>query len=349
MVSSPTLRGEPPVLGRRALFAGLAALAGCVPAAPPERPEPAPAKLGALGDALAAAGCEWLVLLEPERIQQTAWLRPLLGRILRDERLDLFAATTGVDLRVVPELVLASYLPRSDAGPESDGAASLTLCRHRGDVRSIERLFRDRLTRHESRSVPAEGVVVVSGDVGRKPQAFVAIGSDVVGFQSGGSRTHGPARVAALYALGSLASVPTVLAEQELGALLRALGPAPLRALLPGPFEGELGHGARGLFAAATAVGAAITPTEHQTLRCDVRLRGDYAPSPERAATLLSLAWKDLAASDLGHLCGVHEPLRPPVAEAGPEGPVLTVELDARTLFDGLAAATVDNVREIMR
>ena len=342
-------------IARRALLTGLAALCGCPPAA--EAPHSRGIHLDHLEDALGAVGLGWLLLVEPETIHATPWLAPALGRMLRDERLDLFAAATGVDLRQVPELALASYpasappsldeAPADALGEASD--ATFLLCRTQSDPLAVERLFRERLTTSEHRSVAAEGVIHMSGNVGRKPQAFVAIGDDVVGFQYGGSRERGPARIAALLALDMLHDVPPALAPGELGPLARALGGAPLRALLPGPFEGPLARGARGLFGAALAVGAALSPTAGQTLQLDVVLVGDYAPEPARAAGVLTRAWHDVAASDLGHLLGIDAPVTPPTAAPDGGGLRLRAELDAAVLLDGLAAATVDNVRDILR
>jgi hypothetical protein len=98
-------------------------------------------------------------------------------------------------------------------------------------------------------------------------------------------------------------------------------------------------------------MGAALRPTERQTIALRIALIGDYgAPTAEdRAVAFLELAWKDLAAADLGHLLGLHAPVRAPRASRIPEGLMLDVELDPAALFDGLAAATVDDVREIMR
>jgi hypothetical protein len=178
----------------------------------------------------------------------------------------------------------------------------------------------------------------------------VAIGRDVAFYQFGGQVRTGPARIATLYARGMLRA-PTALADPSLALVDRALGPAPAKLHLPGPFEGDRARGARGLLAAATAMGAALRPTERQTFALRIALIGDYgAPTAEdRAVAFLELAWTDLAAADLGHLLGLHQPVRAPRASRAPEGLMLDVELDPAALFDGLAAATVDDVREIMR
>jgi hypothetical protein len=156
----------------------------------------------------------------------------------------------------------------------------------------------------------------------------------------------GPARIALLYAGGELATVPTVANDPGLGALAKALGDAPLSVMMPGPFEGEMARGARGLFAAAESVGASLQPTARRTLRLEIVLVGDYS-QPDEESFLLA-AWQDLAKADLGHLLGLHEPVVAPDIHS--DGVLrLRTELDPERLLRGLSAATVDSVREMMR
>jgi hypothetical protein len=349
----PRLRApEPrlvPDLRRRqllgALLAGAAGalVGGCAggepaPIAPaPPRPE---VTVRALTDLVPAAKLGWVVTIASQSLLGIDWLRPSLSRVLRDERLDLLAQTTGLDLRQVRELCLASF------GPDD---VILYLARHDGDPVSIERLFRRRLTGGEKRSVDEQGLVRSSGNIGRQAHTFVSIGREVVGFQYGGAPESGPARIALLFAAGKLRRTPPFTADPVLAPVWSALGDAPLRALLPGPFEGELAHGARGLLAAATAVGAALTPIASRALGLRVLCAGDFASDPQRATATLAAAWNDLGQSDLGHLLGLGEPRSKPVVryELGRLG--LEVELEPTTLCQGLGAATVDNIREIMR
>ena len=342
----------PSLLGRRALLAALAS--GCLhlgcggraPEGPAALPPPPPDRtVAALTDLLTVVKLEWLILLEPESLWSTAWLRPPLGRVLRDERLDLLAATTGFDLRQVRELALASYRGSGDA----DNTIAY-LARHRDDQLDIERRFRERLTSGEMRSALDHQLVGVWGKLGTTDRALVAVGRDVVLYQFGGSDRSGPARIATLYARGML-KAPSVLADPSLALLAGALGTAPAKLLIPGPFDGELARGARGLLAAATAMGASLQPNEQQSFTLRTVLCGDYGPpeADDRAVAFLELAWQDLAAADLGHLLGLHRPVTAARAFRVPVGLALEVELDPATLFDGLAAATVDNVRDIMR
>jgi hypothetical protein len=335
-------------VARRQLLAALlgcgcgAIALGCSPPgepAVPSAPAAPPIVVGALPDLVSAASLGWLCELRPVELYAEPGLRPPLARLLRDERLDLFARTTGLELRSLEELALASF------GDDS----VLLLARHRTDPLLIERLFRARLTSDEHRFVDRAGIVRVTGRTGRQPRAFVALGSTVVGFQFGGALRTGPVRVAQLYASGAFDRVPPLSRDPQLEATLAALPKAPVRWLLPGPFEGELGAGAHGLLGAATAVGVALSPAGGSALALTALVEGSFEAEPERAAALLLTTWQDVAGSALGSLAGLHEPLGAPEARAEPGRLRLTVTLDAETLCAGLAAATMDDVREIMR
>jgi hypothetical protein len=313
----------------------------------PPRPQPVaqPDVLVAqLPDLLTVVKLEWLVLMRPQRLARTEWLRPSLARVLRDERLELAGRTTGVDLRTVPELAVAGYR----------GDAILELVRHPNDQADVEKRFRERLTGDTTRSEHGHQLVTLFGNIGTTQYGFLAFGRDVAGFQYGGSRNKGPATIAALYAQGELEGIPRVLASDALGPLHAALARSdipPVEVLLPGPFEDGLERGARGLLAAATGVGAVLDPTERHTLELRLIIAGDYGSGPdlERAVAILWKAWNDLAEADLGHLLGLDQPVAEAVPGAHELGLTLTVELDPDKLLSGLAAATVDSIQEIMR
>ncbi len=298
--------------------------------------------VGQLTDVLTLVDLSWVLLLRPQRLARTEWLRPSLSRVLKDERLDLVAKTTGLDLRECPELAVARY-----------GAdVTLQLTRHHADPQAVEKQFRRRLTSNERRAELGHQAVSVWGDIGQSPHGFVSIGVDVAGFQYGGDEQRGPGRVALLYALGKLETVPSVLDDETLRDLHASLanGGIPVAELLfPGPFEGELARGARGLLAGSTGVGVALMPTARETMQLSVLIAGDFGAAEDKALSLLEASWTDLATSDLGHLLGLHEPKVPPKAVAIPVGLALGVELAPDELFRGLAAATIDDVEAIMR
>jgi len=341
------------------LLGGVGALtmaaAGCGPSAPPPQvvtpppPPPQPDRhVVAITDLLTIARLQWLVLARPEQLMALDWLRPSLARVLRDDRLDLLARATGIDLRAAPELVLASYRAGRDAPAEQRNTIAYFV-RHRRPQLDIERKFRERLTSRATRRVGGHQLVSVDGNIGLTHHSFVAIGPDVAGFQYGGDARRGPARIALLYAEGELDTIPRVLDDPALRGLHDRMGAPPLLALLPGPFEGRMARGARGLLGAASGLSAGLEPTSRQTLRLHVQLAGAFAADGPEATAYLQGAWEDLAKSDLGHLLGLHEPLSPPAVAVSEHGLSLAVELDAGRLLAGLAAATVDDIQQIMK
>jgi hypothetical protein len=285
----------------------------------------------------------WALILAPERLVETSWLRPSLERLLNDDRLDALATNTGIDVRVVPRLVLAGY------GQEDDTVAYFV--RHRSEAKLVERKFRARLTGQVQRRRWGHQLESVWGRIGRAPHGYVGVGPHVAGFQYGGSAAKGPMRIAVLYETGKLGDIPRLLEGDTLAPLHEALGSSPAELLIPGPFTGELARGARGLFAAAFAVGLSLAPTERRTLQLRIILAGDYGQEDEleRAVDFATKAWNDFAASDLGHLVGLTEPVVPPRAGPHELGLLLEVELDPQRLADGLAAATMDDVKTFLR
>jgi hypothetical protein len=297
---------------------------------------------------LTSVGLRWLVLIDPARLTATPWLQGHIGRLLQDDRLTLLARTTGIDVRRSAELALAGY---------RDGVVAY-LVRHQSDQTLVERRFRERLTSAIERAEHGHQLTGLWGNIGTKPHGFAALGPDVAVYQYGGDRKRGAARIALLYAEGKLARVPSALGEASMAALQRALGNAPAMVLLPGPFEGDAARGVRGLLGAATAFGAALTPTKAKTLQLRVLLVGSFSlPADKQGDSpldYLRAAWTDLAQADLGRLLRLHETHSNVYVSTRQLGPDLTelslgVELSAPKLFEGLAAATIDDVRDMMR
>lgn len=225
----------------------------------------------------------------------------------------------------------------------------LYLVRHASDATAIERLFRARLVAKEHRAVDRRDVVRVSGTVGTTKQTLVVLGRDVVGFQHGGSASRGPARVASLYAAQALKRSPTALGVEPLAGLAKRLGSAPAVGLAPGPFEGELARGGRGLLAGATGIGVAARPSAREGIGLTVAVAGDFATRGDAAAERLVAAWDELATSSFGHLLGLDRPVQAPLPTHGKDAVAIAVELDPKTLARGLRAATSARIDEIMR
>ncbi len=305
---------------------------------PPPLPD---RRVAALTDLLTPVGLEWLVLLRPRELFGQAWLRPALARILKDERLEALAQATGVDLRNLADLALASYRKPGDE------PATLYLIRHEANPVELERKFRDRLTSDTTRKQFGHQLIGVWGLVGRTERGFIAAGPHVVGFEYGGDRKRGPGRIALLHAEQRLASLPTVTTDETLVSLMRSVGESPARAFLVGPFEGSMARGARGLLGGATGVGVSLAPTASRTVALTLVLSGEF--SDPTAVGFLEGAFSDLATSDLGHLLGLGSLPAPVRVRSVPDGLELRVELDPMTLLDGLAAATTEDVRSILR
>jgi hypothetical protein len=308
--------------------------------APPTHPDLHVAKLI---DIVSAVGLEWLVVVRPADLLALSWLRPSLARILRDERLDALAQATGIDLRVLPEFILAGH--RTQGAGVS--ASTLFVVRNDRDPAELERKFRERLTSDLERREVGHQLVGVWGRIGRQEGGFFAAGRHVVGFQYDGPRGRGSARLALLHAEGRLSAQTAASNDPDVAALERRLGAALARGYWLGPFDGATSRGVRGLLAGATSTGLALQPTTEGTLALTLRLQGAYGGT--NALVHLEGAFQDLAASDLGNLLGLGA-LRSAVrCNEEPDGLVLHVDLDAHALLGGLAAATLESVRDIMR
>jgi hypothetical protein len=302
-----------------------------------------PLKLATLSGLLPLAHLRWAVLAEPREVAAIPWLIPAVARVAPEENLARFATSVGFDLRQVREAIVASY--GAGDGPES----TLYLVRHNVEPSAVERAFRARLVADERRAVDAPEIIRVSGKVGTSTVTLLLLGRDVAAFQVGGAASRGPARIASLYAQDKLKRSPTILAEDPLKALDARLGRAPVRAFAPGPFEGELARGARGLLAGATAVGATVRPSAREALLVVIAVAGDFAKSGPAASRELSQAWDELARGSFGHLLGLDEPIEPPLATHAADAVALAIEIDPTKLAKGLASATSARIEEIMR
>ncbi|MEZ4295188.1 MAG: hypothetical protein R3B70_09455 [Polyangiaceae bacterium] len=336
---------------RTVLLSGLATLlvpwsSGCGPGpgpvTPPSPPLPA-LHTSPLADLVAAGGLRWILLAAPRELLSVPWIPPLVDLAVSGARFDRFAKVTGIDLRAIPEAIVTSTTSKSD------DEVLFYLARHTGDPAFIERSFRARLTSEEKRSVDRPDLIRVSGKVGRAPNAAVFIGPDIAGFQEAGSMSRGPARVAALFAEQKLKSAHTALAVDPIRSLAAKLGPAPRSAFAPGPFEGDLARGLRGLLGAATGIGGVLRPSVRQGFFVTLAVSGDFATSSGPAGSELMAAWNDLAQSRLGHVLGLDAPLTAPSIALAPDAVGLSVELSGRALADGLARLTATRVEDIFR
>jgi hypothetical protein len=171
----------------------------------------------------------------------------------------------------------------------------------------------------------------------------------------------GPLRVAELFALHKLQRARPALETAPLDAASAALGDAPVRIFFPGPFEGDSAKGLAGLLRAATAVAIAVRPHNDALddrsdpnvlktkLDVTIDLLGGWNDDAQTAGQRFAAALESIARSDLGRLCGLHEPIRGPILKTSPTVLSVFVVLDASRLSSGARAATGSQIDEIMK
>lgn len=335
---------------RHVLLAGLGALAAaCGGAAPPPNevvvaPLPPPTEVEHLGELVAASGLSWVGFVRPREIASIPWLIPPINRIVPEENFDRFYASSGLDLRQIPEAIVASY-----GAADAEDDVVLYVARHKAEPEKVERLFHARLTRDAERSQDSHDVFRVAGTAGTRDIGMLRVGRDVAAFQVGGDMARGPLRVASLFALGKLKKSRTVLAVDALASLKARFGGAPAIFLARGPFRGELGNAAKGLLAAATEVGVAVRPSARDGVAVALAVAGDFSQTGPEASAQLEAAWYELAESSFGRLLGLHEPVEAPLPTHAPDAVALALELDPNKLAEGLRDATSAEISEIMK
>jgi len=295
-----------------------------------------PLQLVGVESLVAAGGLQWIVIAKLHELAISPAIGPGLFRLFPVPRLAAFEHATAIDLKQVKTAVVASY-------------PSSTVYLVDGVSRPLEaeRRFRDKLISGVTRTVLRDDVLLCSGKTGSSLQrAIAAMLPDTVGIETGGS-TH--AKAAALYALGRLHRSQRALQAPELAALAKRLGPAPVLAFAPGPFEGEYKRALRGLLGAAGAVAAAIRVTPIGTLQACLTVAGPWEERAQAASESLVAAWQDFADSAFGRLTGLNEPMAPLLPTHAPEAVSLTVEVAAGRFLEGLRAAVSAQVTEIMQ
>jgi hypothetical protein len=295
-----------------------------------------------LADLATGAGLQWIVLTRPRDVAAIPFLIPEIGVFASEQNLDAFAKDTGVDLRQIPEAVLARY-------DITLGEADLQLVRHHGDPNVVEQSFGKRITKLALRVGDRPDVVRLSGVIGTKPHAFARIGPDIAAYQEGGSLDRGPLRVATLYAQGKIKKTPRALEMEPLKSLALRFGNAPLIALAKGPFTDEWKQAAKGLLEAATAVGGAVRPTARDHLGIAIAITGDFHGTGAKASDVLMDAWRDFVSTEMGHLLGLDRPVEDPLPTHTEEAIALAVEVDPHTFATGLHALVSEDVDAVMK
>jgi hypothetical protein len=324
-----------------ALLAAVSLLAcaalGCGGTRPEPRPRPAetpatPLHEGPLTDFVAAAGLRWMVVGRPAEIAGLSDLAPILGRIVPAERLDAYAHATGVDLRTTPSALVAGF----DLATLYVGETTNTSV--------VRRRFVERHVAGETVRVTHPRVELISGVVGQTPETLVVVRDRLVGVAVGDPT---PARVVDAFARGRLRRSPRALEGSALSTLPSELAKAPLRFYAPGPFADEWQRGARGLLSSAFAVGCAAQPVGDGVIEAHLVLAGDLRATPDAKAAFAA-AWEDLAQSSTGRLLGLHRPAGDPTVSEVGDTVRLRVRLELGPIVDGLRAATMADVWEIL-
>jgi hypothetical protein len=324
------------MIDRRSALAALAALAAAACASPPAadpavgRVRPPPLRLDPLTDLVAAAGLVWLIDMKPRDMLAAPALAEPLRAAAPDDHFEAFAIRLGgIDLRQADELVLAA-----GAGT-TFGIARLPV-----DPPLVEAAFARRAVSVEGRA-QEQGVIRLWGTVGQARQQIAIFGDRAAGMEVG---AFGPLRTASYFAQGRLRRAAPALAADPLALAATRLGPAPVRAFAPGPFEGSWAGGLGGLLGATTALAAAVRPAAltrpegAPALALQLLLMGAWGGDAPAAAERLESAFRLLGEDPLGRLTGLDRPVDGPRARGDAEALVLDVALDPGRLAGGVGA-----------
>jgi hypothetical protein len=294
-----------------------------------------------LTDLAPAAALTWLVEVHPRAIFEDGRLATAIALIAPEARVEAFAREWGgVDLRKSDTLIFASY-----------PSTLLSVAHQLIDPQRIEAAFTSRILTVEGRSSdPRAGITRLWGRFGTDPEQLAILGKDCVAIEQGRA---GPLRAAELFAEGRLKRASPALRAAPLARVAELLGDAPARAFAPGPFEGDLRHGAAGLLGASTAVGASVrvaeTPgSDSAKLAIHIVLLGTWESELHMAAERLRAVFDVLAASGVGRLLGLSRGLAESSIESESEALTLDVTVDAVAFAVGLRAATAAEAKEIM-
>ncbi|MBI3206822.1 MAG: hypothetical protein HYZ29_35125 [Myxococcales bacterium] len=322
-----------------ALCLGAALTLGCGGTATPRPAKPATAEApplhdGPLTDYVPSAGLRWLVVGRPKEVASDAELAKAIELILPKSRRGAFSKSSGVELDTLDAGLIAGF-----------DHATLYVADARASSTLAEERFAARLIAGTRVAKPHPRIHRLSGVVGQTPETLVRIDERLIAVSVGSAL---PARIVELYARQKLTKSPPALKGSALSSLpIRELESAPMRFYAPGPFTGDWTRGAGGLFATATAVGVAVRPVAGGKLSAVIVIAGGFASDGPDAATRFGKAWEDLTQSGLGKLLGLDR-APPPSIVATPDSIRLAVEVDAMPLAQGLRAAVMAEVWEIL-
>lgn len=275
-----------------------------------------------------------MVLGRPKEIASDASLAKAIELLLPKERLEAHSKDSGVDLRQLSDGLIAGF-----------DHATLYVADARNSSTTAEERFSERLLAGTRIHRPHPRIHRLSGVVGQTPETLVRIDERLVAVSVGSAL---PARIVELYARKKLTKSPSALRGSALSSLpVAELERAPMRFYAPGPFTGEWTQGARGLLAAATAVGIAVKPAADGHLSAVIVIAGSFGEAESDPAAQAALAWTDLTGSGLGKLLGFDQ-AEPPQIVATPDALRVSFEVAALPMAQGLRAAVMSEVWEIL-
>jgi hypothetical protein len=319
------------------ILAGVVTLIGCAGSASKHSEAPAhvpPLHGGPLTDFVPAAGLRWMVAGRPRELAQNTEFAEAVGRLLPEARLSAYAQSTGVDLRTLPNGLIAGF-----------DYATLYMAEMRKGDELVEQRFGARLLHDATLESKHPKLRRLSGVVGRTPETLLVARGHWVALAVG---DPSPTRVAEGFALRRLRRSPPALRGSALSTLPAHLEQAPLRFYAPGPFVGEWARAARGLLARSFAIGFAAKPAAGRTLDACVVLAGDFGDLGAEAEPRLRGAWEDLAESSTGTLLGLRQAASASRVRASAEQLELCVALSLAEITRGLHAAVSADAWELL-
>lgn len=298
---------------------------------PPAIPETTLA-LDPLENLAPAAGLEWVLVLQPQKLTEVL---PALQILVPEERFAAFASRHGgVDPRRAEEILIAGY-----------AKTTLILARMAIDPKAVEKSFAERAIHVEGRAADHPDVIRTWGDIGTTREQLLLFGRRGVGLELGAA---GPIRAAQLFAEGRLKKASPIFHSPPLDLASAALGPAPVRLFVPGPFSGDASAGMGGLLKVSSAVGVAANVSK-LTISVRVAVLEAQGTDPSAALSRLGATFDALAQSGLGKLCALDRPKKGPSTKTSENALFLEIELDSAAVATGLRDATQASIVEILK
>ena len=284
-----------------------------------------------------AAGLRWLIVGSPRHFAVQPALRSVRERWLSEQRLQAFAAATGIDLARTERALAAGF----DLG-------TLYLVDASGWVRPPEEPFEERLAGSAKLERPHPKLLRVSGLAGSVPETLLRIDDAAVAIAVGDPVL---ARIVEYRVRGRLERVVPALRGAALSRLpAELLTPGSLRLYALGPFSSEAqfeaGSKGRVLLAGAEAIAGGVE-LEGNVVKLRLAVAGAWDAVQDRER-LLSF-WNAVATSPLGHALALDQPSAPAAVNATQLLLTLEVVLDAERLLTGLETVAAGKLDQLLQ